>query len=143
VEEKELIGWREWVGLPELGVNKIKAKIDTGARTSALDVAACEIVLVEGRKMARFTIKYGSPRKRKQKTCIAEVLDERRVTDSGGHQEHRVVIATQIQIGAQRKRIEVTLARRQGMKFRMLLGRTAIADDYLVDANSSYLRPLP
>jgi hypothetical protein len=142
VQEHNHIGWREWVGLPELGISRIKAKIDTGARTSALDVSECEVVKVDGRKMARFTVKYGSPRKPKKKSCIAEVVDERRVTDSGGHPEERVVIITEIRIGANKKRVEVTLAKRQGMKFRMLLGRSAISDEYLVDAKSSYLRPL-
>ena len=73
---------------------------------------------------------------------MADVVDERRVTDSGGHKEQRVVICTEIQIGSSRKNVEITLAQRQGMKFRMLLGRTAIADEYLVNVNASYLRPL-
>ncbi len=138
-QNKQVIGWREWVGLPELGIKKIKAKIDTGARTSSLDAKNYELIEQQGVSLVRFQVPCGSRENPIDKTCIATVVEHRDVTNSGGQVEERIVISTAIQIGTLTKDIEVTLTRRANMKFRMLLGRTAIREEFTIDAGASYL----
>lgn len=133
------LGWREWVSLPELGIEHIKAKVDTGARTSALHAFAYETYRERGALMVRFRIHPVQRRSDIEQSCIAEVIDQRTVSDSGGHKEKRLVIATPVRLGEQQWTIEMTLTNRDNMQFRMLLGRTAIKGKYLVDAGKSYL----
>ena len=135
---KMVIGWREWISLPELNIPAVKAKIDTGARTSSLHTFDLDAYSEDGQPKVRFGIQ---PLQRKKKIilwCTADVLDRRMVTDSGGHREMRYVIRTPIQIGDQSWPIEITLTKRDTMKFRMLLGRTGIYDRYVVDPGISY-----
>ena len=140
-QQSELLtfGWREWVKLPELGLSAIKAKVDTGARTSALHAFDLRPFIKDGKQRIEFSI---HPKQRDIDTvqiCQADVLDERMVTDSGGHREKRWVIQTTLVIGEHSWAIEMTLTARDNMKFRMLLGRTALENKALVNASTSYL----
>ena len=133
-----ILGWREWVELPALGLPPIKAKVDTGARTSALHAFALTPFVENDVQRIRFSI---HPRQRNDDvvTCIADVVDQRTVRDSGGHEEERWVIESALMIGAHRWLIEMTLTSRDDMQFRMLIGRTAIKGRALVNPSSSYL----
>lgn len=132
------IGWREWLALPELGLPAIKAKIDTGARTSALHAFFVEPYDENGRFMVRFGVHPLQKRLDVEVICTAPVKDYREVSDSGGHREKRYVIETEMHLGTLKKNIEMTLTNRDNMKFRMLLGRTAM-DELLVAPHKSYL----
>lgn len=138
-DKKQVIGWREWVGLPELSIPRIKVKIDTGARTSSLDTRDYELIEKDGVRLAKFRIIYGSRKNPREKICTAKVVENRTVTNSGGQAEERIVIVTKLELAGVTKDIEITLTKREGMKFRMLLGRTSIGDSFLVDSENSYL----
>ena len=138
-KNKITIGWREWVSLPELGVEHIKAKIDTGARTSALHAFSVRTFTKNGRKFVRFKIHPYQRRKDISVECVAPVLEKRMVTDSGGHREQRYVIESTVKLGDEVWPIEFTLTNREIMKFRMLLGRTAMKGRLVVNPGRSYL----
>ncbi len=134
-----IIGWREWVALPQLGIPAIKAKIDTGARTSAIHIFNLEEFEADGRPMVRFGVHPLQRRKDIKRLCEAPVLDRRRIKDSGGHLEKRYVIQTTAVVGAVSWTIELTLTNRDPMTFRMLLGRTALENRFLIHPGRSYL----
>ena len=133
-----VLGWREWIGLPDLGVDAIKAKLDTGARTSSLHAFDMSRYDDDDEPMVRFEI---HPRQRSGAGAVevrARVVDERWVRNSGGTRELRPVIETVALVGEERWLIELTLTRRDEMGFRMLLGRQALRKRALVDPGSSY-----
>jgi len=132
------LGWREWIALPELGVPAIKAKVDTGARTSALHTYFLEPYEDEGRPMVRFGL-HPLQNQDISLECRAPVIDQRQVTDSGGHREIRYVIRTPLTMGPHVWPIEITLTNRETMKFRMLLGRTAMGKSVAVLPSKSFL----
>ena len=133
------IGWREWILLPDLGLPKIKAKIDTGARTSCLHAFSVEPFLKDEKEWVRFGIHPHQDDSETEVYCEAEVFDKRMVTDSGGHKEERYVITTELAIAEQRWPIEITLTNRDTMLFRMLLGRTSMENKIIVNPAGSFL----
>ena len=136
--EKLVIGWREWVELPDLGIEQIKAKVDTGARTSALHAYRVKRFERDGKGFVRFYVHPIQRRKRPEVRCEAPLVDERIVISSNGKPEHRYVIETLVKMGGRAWPIEVTLTNRDEMSFRMLLGRQAIRRRLVVDPGRSY-----
>jgi hypothetical protein len=136
--EPLVLGWREWVSLPMLGVPLVKAKVDTGARSSAIHAFDLEEFSREGARWVRFTV---HPWQKEVATTIrveCALLGEREVRSSHGHAQVRPVVETDVQIGAVRFPIELTLTNRDTMGFRMLLGRSAVRGRFLVDPSRSF-----
>jgi hypothetical protein len=139
ISERISLGWREWVSLPDLNIPSIKCKVDTGARTSALHAFSVEEFDKSGIPWVRFLMHPFQNNETDVVVCEAPISDQRIVSDSGGHKENRIVIKSKILIGSLEKEIEITLTNRDTMKFRMLLGRTAMHGDIVVVPDKSYL----
>lgn len=137
------VGWREWCALPELGLPLIKAKIDTGAKTSCLHAFSVEPFEKDGQQWVRFGMHPNQKDADTEIYCEAEVVDERDVTDSGGHKEKRFVISALLIIGEGQWPIELTLTNRDNMVYRMLLGRAAMKKKLIVRPESSFLLGKP
>ena len=135
-------GWREWVSLPELGIPQIKAKLDTGARTSSLHAYDIDRFTRDGVEMVRFKV---HPMQRNSRSVVVEAprLETRKVRSSSGHETHRDVVRADIEMLGQRWPIEITLARRDTMGFRLLLGRQALKGRFLVDPGRSFIGGRP
>ncbi len=134
-----VVGWREWIGLPDLGINVIKAKVDTGARTSALHVEDLRTTRRGNKRWVKFTI-YPLQRSRKKSVRASALLvDERSIRSSSGHREMRPVIETQLAMAGGLWLVEITLTSRNDMGFRMLLGRQAVRGHGIVDPSRSFL----
>ena len=134
-----LLGWREWATLPELKIKGIKAKIDSGAKTSALHAFELRPLQHQGRRYIHFKV---HPRQRSLQptiTAIAPLVDYRPVRSSNGGEEKRPVIITPITLGNLTWPIEITLTNRDSMGFRLLLGRQALRKQFVIDPGHSFL----
>ena len=139
MEDAFKLGWREWCALPELGIPAIKAKVDTGAKTSALHTFRIDPFTENGAGFVRFWVHPLQRNEDLVRECVAPIKDERMVSDSGGHKEMRYIIETPVRIGHKDWLIEMSLTNRDTMRFRMLLGRRAMAGMFLVDPGASYI----
>ena len=132
-----IIGWREWVALPDFNVEAIKAKIDTGARSSALHAFNLKRFRRRGKRMVRFQIQPIQRTARQAVEVEAEVIEDRQVRSSNGKVERRPVIRTSVRMHNRDWEIELTLTSRDEMGFRMLLGRHALRGQFLIDPGRS------
>lgn len=133
-----VVGWREWVALPEFGAIEIKAKLDTGARTSALHAFDVIELTIDGADWLQFSVHPFQRDDEHATLCLARLVDRRWVTNSGGFRERRYVIETTLRVGQRDWPIELTLANRDQMGFRLLIGRTAMHHRLIVDPSRSY-----
>lgn len=138
-QQRDVIGWREWLALPDLGVSAIKAKIDTGARSSAIHAFDIHHFSEQDQRMVEFKMHPWQRTSAETVTATAKVLDQREVRNSGGHSEERIVIVTTAKLRGHEWEIELTLTNRDVMGFRMLLGRAAVRQKFLVHPGKSYL----
>ena len=139
-----VIGWREWLALPQLGIPAIKAKVDTGARTSALHVDTLQAEESDGGTLLRFQISSTGRKSSPLYECVAPAVARRMVIDSSGHANLRWFIRTTIELGGRRFDAEINLTDRRNMLFPMLFGRLALGQHFVVDPSASYRcgRPL-
>lgn len=139
---KQVIGWREEIGLPELGIAQMRAKIDTGARTSALHAEKQELFERDGKSWVRFLIPQDASRT--LKLVELPLKDQRNIKNTSGVPERRLIVSTVLLLGAHRWHIDVSLADRKKMEFDLILGRTAIRGRrVLVDPGKSFLLGQP
>ena len=136
---KLAVGWREWAQLPELGVELIKVKVDTGAKTSSLHAFDLSIFTYMGKDWVQFDVHPIQDNDLIFHTCVCSIVDYRWITSSTGHRQKRYIIRTPLKIGDFYSRVDISLATRDEMGFRMLVGRDAIKGKLLVDPAHSYL----
>ena len=138
-----LAGWREWVSLPDAGVEWIKAKLDTGARTSAIHAFDLEGFERDGQRMVRYSVHPWQATDEDAVVVESTVLDRREVRSSSGHVEERYVVPMAITLVGRTVSVEMSLSRRDEMGFRMLVGREALRQGFVVDPGRSYLGDRP
>ena len=138
MKARTIIGWRECVALPDMGIDEVKAKVDTGARTSAIHAFKVKRFQKDGEDWVRFKIHPRQRRRKPEFECQAKVVAVRTVTSSNGQREKRIFIKTRIKLGPYTFPVEISLANRDEMGFRMLIGRTALKKRFIVDSGSSY-----
>ena len=138
-KQLSVIGWREWISLPDLGVDKISAKVDTGASTSSLYATHIKVFEQDNKEFAKFRVTYGKPGKRKFSITEAPLVGFRKIKSSSGETEERPVILTSVCIMGQCWKSEITLTSRQSMQFPMLLGRACIKKRFVVDPSRANL----
>ena len=144
IADGHVLGWREWIGLPDLGVPVIKAKVDTGARTSSLHAINPTPIARDGQEFVQFTLPHYRGDGHGPIDCLAPLVALREIRSSNGSAEERFVISTHIVVGRHKLKVEVSLANRSIMGFPMLLGRTAMkAGRFLVLPSKSYLAEKP
>jgi hypothetical protein len=136
------LGWRERLALPQLGIDLLKAKLDTGARSSSLHVDTLEEFQRDGATWLRFTMHVGR-RQPVYVSCEAPALDRRAVTDTGGRRTERWFIRSEVQLAGQRFSVDINLTDRRHMLFPLLLGRSALSGRFAVDPARSYTQPRP
>jgi hypothetical protein len=142
--DPHIVGWREWLALPELGIRRLQCKIDTGARTSALHALDLETFNRAGRPHVRFRLYPLHGDERTSISCSAAISDQRQIRSSNGQLERRYVIVTPMLLGQVRQEIEITLADRGPMRFGMLLGRQSLIDgNWLVDPARAFVNDRP
>lgn len=134
--ELDFVGWRESVSLPAFKLIDLKAKIDTGAKTSALHAEDIEFVSVKGKKFVRFKVPTEDG---KRKTITSRFIEEREIKSSTGQKTIRPVVRTKIKMGKSEFEIEITLINRDLMGFKMLIGREALNGRFLINPARSYL----
>jgi hypothetical protein len=137
-----VLGWREWVALPGLGIDRVRAKIDTGARSSALHVDTHWRFVEGGSPWVGFRLTPSKVRGQVVEAA-APILDEREVLDSGGHRTRRIFLHAGMRLAGIEREIEINLTDRGGMLFPMLLGRTALSGTFTVDPAQSSLHGKP
>ena len=137
-----VLGWREWLTLPDLGVARLRAKVDTGARSSALHVDEQWRFVQAGQPWVGFRLTLGKTGARTIEAC-SPIFDEREVVDSGGHRGTRIFVRTPLRIAGQERQVEINLTNRRDMLFPMLLGRTALAGMFTVDPSCSFVHARP
>ncbi|MFN8164384.1 MAG: RimK/LysX family protein [Solirubrobacterales bacterium] len=139
------VGWKEYLHLPELGIRALKAKIDTGARSSALHVDAIHTLEEHADGSAELLLRLAPDRRHPERPHEVQVHQIARVAviDSGGHREIRPLIETTLRLGPVEKRIRLTLTDRSSMLFRMILGRKSLEGSFVVDVGRKYLLGRP
>ncbi len=135
-----IIGWREWVALPDLHVPAIKTKVDTGTRTSILHATKIETFHADGRLQARFVIHPIAKDNNIKIKCVADVVKQRVIEGKKGQKEKQVVIRTTLQLGKLTRPVDITLINQKGGRFRLSLGRNALSKNILVNPSESYLQ---
>ena len=143
ISDPHIIGWREWVALPSLGITRIKAKLDTGARTSALHALRSDRYTERGAPHVRLHVQTRQRAGEQVLVIETAIIDERTVSDSSGRRERRIVVASDLALGEQRWLIELTITNRDTLRFRMLLGRSAMQGHLIVDPDRSYVLGKP
>lgn len=138
-KQKQLIGWREWADLPDFDVMRLNAKIDTGAKSSAIHAFRIRETMLGGTEHVEFYLHPLQRRKKPEVFCSAPIADRRVIRSSNGQEEERYVIETRLRLGGRLWKIDLTLTNRDAMGFRLLLGRDALRRRFLVDPGASYL----